>query len=229
MMLLIGLTNWLTEYSSNQNTVQRYCASQSTQEARRGLWVYLFTALPIWAFYMFLGTALWVFFETFPDAQASAILNGQARAETLMPHFITGYLPAGVAGLVIAAAWRLPWFSGFQYQFGNNGERGRPLPAAFAPRRRRPPLPESGRTIAVVVTLMIAGALWLSKLTPRPCKTPRPFWSPCSAAGCWGCIFLVSLASAATRRPGAGACTLVFTGWTVLTNKGMLPETPAPL
>ena len=28
----------------------------------------------------------------------------RGRAETLMPHFITGYLPAGVAGLVIAAA-----------------------------------------------------------------------------------------------------------------------------
>ena len=104
MMLLIGLTNWLTEYSSNQNTVQRYCASQSTAEARKGLWVYLFTALPIWAFYMFLGTALWVFFQVYPDVQAGAILSGEARAETLMPYFITNYLPAGVAGLVIAAA-----------------------------------------------------------------------------------------------------------------------------
>ena len=89
MMLLIGLTNWLTEYSSNQNTVQRYCASQSTAEARKGLWVYLFTALPIWAFYMFLGTALWVFFQVYPDVQAGAILSGEARAETLMPYFIT--------------------------------------------------------------------------------------------------------------------------------------------
>ncbi len=32
MMLFIGLTNWLTEYSSNQNTVQRYCASRSTRK-----------------------------------------------------------------------------------------------------------------------------------------------------------------------------------------------------
>ncbi|HBS13459.1 MAG TPA: sodium:solute symporter, partial [Alcanivorax sp.] len=74
MMLLIGLTNWLTEYSSNQNTVQRYCASRSMKEARRGLWVYLFTALPVWAFYMLLGTALWVFFQHYPDPTAAAVL-----------------------------------------------------------------------------------------------------------------------------------------------------------
>ena len=88
MMLLIGLTNWLTEYSSNQNTVQRYCASRSMKEARRGLWVYLFTALPVWAFYMLLGTALWVFFQHYPDPTAAAVLTGEARAESIMPWFI---------------------------------------------------------------------------------------------------------------------------------------------
>ena len=34
MMLLFGLTVWLTEYSANQNTVQRYCAASSTRAWR---------------------------------------------------------------------------------------------------------------------------------------------------------------------------------------------------
>lgn len=34
MLLLLGLTAWLTEYSANQNTVQRFCASKSDAEAR---------------------------------------------------------------------------------------------------------------------------------------------------------------------------------------------------
>ena len=164
MMLLIGLTNWLTEYSSNQNTVQRYCASQSTAEARKGLWVYLFTALPIWAFYMFLGTALWVFFQVYPDVQAGAILSGEARAETLMPYFITNYLPAGVAGLVIVAlaAAMSSLDSGinsvttvsvvdlYRRHFHPGQDDRHYLKVAWG--------------IAVAVTgLMIAGALWLNE------------------------------------------------------------------
>ncbi|MCK5649393.1 MAG: sodium:solute symporter, partial [Gammaproteobacteria bacterium] len=62
MLLLMGLTAWLTEYSANQNTVQRFCASKSDAEARKAMFVCAFTSLPIWAFYMFLGTALYVFF-----------------------------------------------------------------------------------------------------------------------------------------------------------------------
>lgn len=64
MMLFIGLIAWLTEYSSNQNTVQRYCASRSTAEARKAMLIAVASSLPIWAFYMFLGTALFVFFNS---------------------------------------------------------------------------------------------------------------------------------------------------------------------
>lgn len=104
MLLLMGLTAWLTEYSANQNTVQRFCASKSDHEARKAMFVCAFTSLPIWAFYMFLGTALYVFFQVFPTETASQILNGEQKAEQILPYFINHYLPSGVAGIVIAAA-----------------------------------------------------------------------------------------------------------------------------
>ena len=104
MMLLLGLTAWLTEYSANQNTVQRFCASKSDHEARKAMFVCAFTSLPIWAFYMFLGTALYVFFQVFPTETASQILNGEQKAEQILPYFINHYLPSGIAGIVIAAA-----------------------------------------------------------------------------------------------------------------------------
>lgn len=104
MLLLLGLTAWLTEYSANQNTVQRFCASKSDAEARKAMFVCAFTSLPIWAFYMFLGTALYVFFQVFPTETASQILNGEQKAEQILPYFINHYLPSGVAGIVIAAA-----------------------------------------------------------------------------------------------------------------------------
>ena len=104
MMLAIGLINWLTEYSSNQNTVQRFCASRSEAEARKAMFVCAIVSVPTWAFFMFLGSALWVFFETFPAATATAVMSGDAKAEEILPFFITSYLPQGLVGLVLAAA-----------------------------------------------------------------------------------------------------------------------------
>ncbi|WP_372758120.1 sodium:solute symporter [Litorivivens sp.] len=104
MMLVLGLVNWLTEYSSNQNTVQRYCAAKSESEARRGMWVCALSSLPIWAFYMFLGTALYVFYLQFPVAEAAEMLDGSRKAEQILPFFILNELPPGLIGLVLAAA-----------------------------------------------------------------------------------------------------------------------------
>ena len=104
MMLVLGLVNWLTEYSSNQNTVQRYCAAKSEQEARRGMWVCALSSLPIWAFYMFLGTALFVFYQQFPATEAAEMLDGARKAEQILPFFILNELPPGLVGLVLAAA-----------------------------------------------------------------------------------------------------------------------------
>ncbi|MEJ2682600.1 MAG: sodium/solute symporter, partial [Gammaproteobacteria bacterium] len=104
MMLILGLVSWLTEYSSNQNTVQRFCASRSVTEARKGMLICALSSLPIWAFYMFLGTALFVFYQVYPAAEPQEMLSGSRKAEQILPYFIRNELPVGVAGLVIAAA-----------------------------------------------------------------------------------------------------------------------------
>jgi len=103
--LLIGLGNWLAEYSSNQNVVQRYAASRSAREARKAMWVCCCTSIPIWTFFMFLGTALYVFFLEFPHDSATDILygHGDAKAEQILPFFVFKYLPIGLSGMVIAA------------------------------------------------------------------------------------------------------------------------------
>jgi solute:Na+ symporter, SSS family len=103
MMLFIGFTNWMTEYSSNQNVVQRYCASRSTEDARRSMWICCITSIPIWSFFMFLGTALWVYYNHFPTVETGQMLNGELKADQILPYFILDKLPMGIAGLVIAA------------------------------------------------------------------------------------------------------------------------------
>ena len=104
MMLCVGLISWLTEYSSNQNTVQRFCACATEREARKAMFLCALVSIPTWAFFMFLGTALFVFFSYFPADVPTEILSGERKAEEILPWFIITYLAPGLVGLVIAAA-----------------------------------------------------------------------------------------------------------------------------
>lgn len=104
MMLILGLTSWLQEFASDQNVVQRYCSAASDAEARKAVWWSVLCRLPIWAFFMFLGTAIYVFFEFNPTGPATAMLEGAEKPEGILPYFVMNYLPPGVAGIIIAAA-----------------------------------------------------------------------------------------------------------------------------
>jgi len=104
MLFLVGLTSWLTEYSANQNIIQRYAAAKNTYEARKAMLVCVVSSIPIWAFYLFIGTSLYVFFQAFPTTEATEMLNGIRKAEQIFPYFILNFLPPGFTGLVIAAA-----------------------------------------------------------------------------------------------------------------------------
>ena len=92
MMLFVGLTIWLQEYGTNQNIVQRYAAAKSMQEARKGLFTIGLLNIPIWAFYMFLGTALYAYFQVNAAPEAQEILLGTRKAEEIMPFFIINYM-----------------------------------------------------------------------------------------------------------------------------------------
>ncbi len=104
MLFLAGFVIWLTEYACNQNIVQRYCTSRSMTEARKAMLVCVVASIPLWAFYRFLGTSLFAYFQHFPTPETQAMLDGSMKSEHILPFFILNYLPVGVAGLVIAAA-----------------------------------------------------------------------------------------------------------------------------
>jgi len=103
MMLVIGLSNWFYEYSCNQNVVQRYCASRSAKDARKAMWLCCWTSIPLWSFFMFLGTAMWVFFQEFPTEASQQMLSGEMSESQILPHFVLTELPPGLGGLVVAA------------------------------------------------------------------------------------------------------------------------------
>jgi SSS family solute:Na+ symporter len=103
MLLAVGVIQWLTDYVTNQEVVQRYCAAKSTKDARRAMWICCWSCLPTWGYFMLVGTGLYVFYKVFPDPAAAEMLSGVRKAEGIVPFFVTTQLGPGFTGLVVAA------------------------------------------------------------------------------------------------------------------------------
>ena len=97
-VLILGIINWLNIYSGEQTLVQRYVSASSLREARKATLLFSGIAVPMWTSFFFIGTALFVFFRVHPDPVAAAL-----QPDQVLPYFILKHIPAGLAGLVIAA------------------------------------------------------------------------------------------------------------------------------
>ncbi len=97
-MVMIGIFNWINEYSSNQNVVQRYLSASSTREARKATALCAVMSVPTWVLFFFIGTALFAYYQTVPDPAVAGL-----DADQVFPHFIVTQIPVGVAGLIIAS------------------------------------------------------------------------------------------------------------------------------
>ncbi len=99
VMLFYGFFWNLQKYTGDQTIVQRYLMSRSDREAIKGAATGAFMCLPVWTLFMLIGTLLWTYYHltgTFVPAQAS-------DADKVLPHFLITKIPAGLAGLIIAA------------------------------------------------------------------------------------------------------------------------------
>ena len=83
-------------YGTQQDMTQRYMTTASTEKANRSVWISIIAYIPLGFFFYFIGTALFVFYREHPVAHLP-------KPDTMYPFFIVDRLPAGVAGLVIAA------------------------------------------------------------------------------------------------------------------------------
>jgi SSS family solute:Na+ symporter len=228
MLLLLGLTSWLTEYSGNQNTVQRFCASKSDRDARQAMFVCAFFSLPIWAFYMFLGTSLYVFFQVFPVEAAQQMLSGEQKAEQILPYFINHYLPVGIAGIVIAAALAAAMSSLDSSINAISTVSIVDIYKRFHKKKQDDEhyLKIAKRIAAVTSLLMIFGAMILMNAQTRTLQDTATILVSILSGGILG-VYLLGFF---TTRGDARAvwCGLIFTGlftgWTILSNKGLLSD-----
>ena len=89
--------NSLYQYTGSQDVVQRYQTTATMEETKKSLWtngILAFITIPI--FYG-MGTVLFSFYNH------AAMLPKGFNTSAVVPYFIVTKLPAGIAGLVIAA------------------------------------------------------------------------------------------------------------------------------
>lgn len=96
-LILETLFQTVRIYGTQQDVVQRYLATGSTPKANRSVWIGILAYIPLGFFFYFIGTALFAFYSVHPEVD----LPG--RADPMLPHFVVNQLPAGAAGLVLAA------------------------------------------------------------------------------------------------------------------------------
>ncbi len=98
VMALNGIFYAIQKYGTDQTIVQRYLTAKSDREAVKASLIGVLLSVPVWALFMFIGTALfaWYFITGNP-------LPADIKPDSVFPFFIVTKLPVGVVGLIISA------------------------------------------------------------------------------------------------------------------------------
>lgn len=105
VMLLYGAFWYLQKYAADQTLVQRYLVAKSDRAALKGVALGAVLCVPAWAAFMLIGTLLWAFYQLSGQALPARLIgaNGHVIADQVFPYFLTTKIPAGLAGIFIAA------------------------------------------------------------------------------------------------------------------------------
>lgn len=102
VVLIYGLVINLQNFGVDQNYVQRYHTAKSDAEARKSVWLGGLLYVPISAVFFFIGTALFAYYTTHPEALPE-VYRDPARSDSVFPYFIVSVLPPGITGLLVAS------------------------------------------------------------------------------------------------------------------------------
>lgn len=98
VMALNGIFYAIQKYGTDQTIVQRYLTAKSDKQAIKASLMGVLLSVPVWALFMFIGTALFGFYKL-----SGSTLPADIRPDAVFPYFIIHNLPVGVVGLVLAA------------------------------------------------------------------------------------------------------------------------------
>lgn len=96
VMIINGAFYAIQKYGTDQTVVQRYLSAKTNRSAIKASLLGISLTIPIWVMFMFIGTALFVFYKQ------QGLPEGM-QAEAVFPHFMMTQLPTGVVGFIVAA------------------------------------------------------------------------------------------------------------------------------
>ena len=100
VVLIYGLFINLQNYGIDQNYVQRYMTAKSEKDAKKSALFGGLLYIPVSAFFLFIGTALYAYYKANPGLLPEGITGDQ-----VFPYFMVYGLPTGITGLLIASVF----------------------------------------------------------------------------------------------------------------------------
>ena len=82
VMVLNGIFYALQKYGTDQTIVQRYLAAKNDHEAKKAAYIGVLMSVPIWALFMFIGTALFAYYH----AEGAPLLPEGIKADEVFPY-----------------------------------------------------------------------------------------------------------------------------------------------
>ena len=202
----------------DQTVVQRYLVARTDRQAVRGVLIGSLFCVPVWALFMLIGTLCWTFFKLTGEALPAQF----GRGDQAFPYFVTHHLPAGFAGLFIAAL--------FGATMANLSSDLNSLAAVAVEDYYRlwfRGSSERARLIAAKVAVVICGAICMAvaSVLGHSNGSALSLWFTISAIATGGLVGLFALAFLTPRANATGAyvgiaASLLFTTWAVLTQDG---------
>jgi len=98
VMICNGAFYAIQKYATDQTIVQRYLTAKDEKDAKKAAYIGVFMSVPVWALFMCIGTALFVFYRLTPNSLPESI-----KVDQIFPYFMETQLPVGLVGLVLAA------------------------------------------------------------------------------------------------------------------------------
>jgi SSS family solute:Na+ symporter len=98
VLVFNGIFYGIQKYGTDQTIVQRYLTAKSEKGAVRAALMGVLLSLPVWTLFMFIGTALFVYYQVTPES-----LPPDIAPDAIFPYFILTQIPIGLTGFIIAA------------------------------------------------------------------------------------------------------------------------------
>jgi SSS family solute:Na+ symporter len=221
VMVFYGAFWYLQKYAADQTLVQRYLVAKSDREALKGTVLGAALCLPAWIAFMLVGTLLWAYYQLSGESLPAHLVgaNGKVMADEVFPYFLTTKIPAGLAGIIIAAL-----FSAAMSSMSSDLNCLSAVVVEDYYKKLRPHSTDSQQLFAGKLIVGVCGviAVGLGVYIAAKGQSALGLYYAATAivsAGLAG-MFLLAFFSRRANRYGLWigiACSLAFTGWATLT------------